>query len=157
MDVIVLSIGPNEAPRDTVTFMNAFDIFLLFARRAGIFVVQAAGNKGPAESTVISYSPWAVGVASSTTGRTYTSTLVLGDGHRAQGVGLTGLLQFSNFLNSRISYLYPESLCFHIHIQITAQPLSPKLLNSRVYYLYPESSYFNNSTQNMLVEIKVKK
>ena len=91
VDVIVLSIGPDEPPRDTVTFMNVFDMFLLFARRAGIFVVQAAGNKGPGESTVISYSPWVMGVASSTTGRTYTTTILLGDGHQLQGVSLSGL------------------------------------------------------------------
>ncbi|KAG1359011.1 Subtilisin-like protease SBT2.4 [Cocos nucifera] len=47
VDVIVLSVGPNEPPEVTPTFMSVFDISLLFARRAGQFVVQAAGNKAP--------------------------------------------------------------------------------------------------------------
>ncbi|ONK78987.1 uncharacterized protein A4U43_C01F1710 [Asparagus officinalis] len=90
VDIVVLSIGPNEAPKDTVTFMSVFDVLLLFARRAGVFVVQAAGNRGPGPSTVTSYSPWAMAVASSTTGRCYAPALVLGDGQRLRGVGLSG-------------------------------------------------------------------
>ncbi|KAL5987794.1 hypothetical protein ACLOJK_035548 [Asimina triloba] len=41
-DIISLSIGPDEPPEDTTTFLSAFDLVLLFAQRAGIFVVQAA-------------------------------------------------------------------------------------------------------------------
>ncbi|XP_072956541.1 subtilisin-like protease SBT2.4 [Typha angustifolia] len=100
VDVIVLSVGPDEPPVDVLTFMNVFDISLLFARRAGIFVAQAAGNKGPGEASVVSFSPWAMGVAASSTGRSYNPTLVLGDAHQIHGVGLSaptpgdGLFQF---------------------------------------------------------------
>ncbi|CAL5035396.1 unnamed protein product [Urochloa decumbens] len=89
VDVLVLSIGPDERPASKVTFLSMLDVALLSARRAGVFVAQAAGNRGPAESSVISYSPWVTTVAASTTGRSYTSGLVLGDGRHIPGLGLS--------------------------------------------------------------------
>lgn len=94
VDVLTLSIGPDTPPEDTMTFLSVFDIFMLFARRAGVFVVQAAGNQGPGPSTVVSFSPWAVGAAASSTDRSYPSTLVLGNGQRIGGVGLSGNFSF---------------------------------------------------------------
>lgn len=64
---------------------------MLFARRAGVFVVQAAGNHGPSPLTVVSYSPWSVGVAYGTTDRTYPGSLLLGNGQKVGGVGLSGI------------------------------------------------------------------
>jgi hypothetical protein len=64
VDIISLSIGPSKPTEDTLTFLSIFDITLLFARKAGVFVAQAAGNSGPSSSTVVSFSPWSVGVAS---------------------------------------------------------------------------------------------
>ncbi|CAA6670040.1 unnamed protein product [Spirodela intermedia] len=61
--ILILSIGPDEPPEGIPSLLSAFEISLLFARRAGIFVVQAGGNKGPSESTTISVSPWTVGAA----------------------------------------------------------------------------------------------
>ncbi|KAI3916796.1 hypothetical protein MKW98_026267 [Papaver atlanticum] len=90
VDILTLSVGPDEPPEDTITFFTVFDIFMLFARRAGVFVVQAAGNKGPSPSTVVSFSPWAVGVAACSTDRSFPGTLILGDGQRIPGVGLSG-------------------------------------------------------------------
>ncbi|PQQ12161.1 subtilisin-like protease SBT2.4 [Prunus yedoensis var. nudiflora] len=90
VDILTLSVGPDEPPEDTATFLSMFDIAMLFARRAGIFVVQAAGNQGPAPSSVVSYSPWAVGVASSSTDRTYPGSVLLGNGTKIEGVGLSG-------------------------------------------------------------------
>lgn len=90
MDILSLSVGPKEPPQDTLTFLNIFDISLLFARKAGVLVVQAAGNQGPASSSVVSFSPWSVGVASSTTNRKYPSSLLLGNGSILNGVGLSG-------------------------------------------------------------------
>ena len=54
VDVLVLSVGPDEPPEDRVTFLSTFDVFMLYARRAGVFVVQAAGNRGPDLSSVAS-------------------------------------------------------------------------------------------------------
>lgn len=90
VDILVLSIGPDEPPEDTVTFLGIFDIAMLFARKAGVFVVQAAGNQGPGPSTVVSYSPWTVGAASSRTDRRYTGSVNLGNGQNVLGVGLSG-------------------------------------------------------------------
>ncbi|KAI3989321.1 hypothetical protein MKX01_026904 [Papaver californicum] len=75
VDILTLSVGPDEPPQDTITFFNVFDIFMLFARHAGVFVVQAAGNQGPSPSTVVSFSPWAVGVAACSTDRSFPGTL----------------------------------------------------------------------------------
>ncbi|KAJ4706308.1 Subtilisin-like protease [Melia azedarach] len=90
VDILTLSVGPDEPPRDTITFLGIFDVFILFARRAGVFVVQAAGNQGPAPSTVVAYSPWAVAAASCSTDRSYPGSLLLGDGQIVGGVGLSG-------------------------------------------------------------------
>ncbi|OVA20003.1 Peptidase S8/S53 domain [Macleaya cordata] len=90
VDILTLSVGPDAPPEDTITLFNVFDIFMLFARRAGVYVVQAVGNQGPDPSTVVSFSPWAVGVAACSTDRSFPGTLVLGDGRRISGVGLSG-------------------------------------------------------------------
>ncbi|XP_051128798.1 subtilisin-like protease SBT2.4 [Andrographis paniculata] len=90
VDVLTLSIGPDGPPEEgTLTFFGAFELFMLSANKAGVLVVQAAGNHGPGPYSVISYSPWSVAVASSNTDRTYPGTLVLGDGHEISGIGLT--------------------------------------------------------------------
>ncbi|CAI9086837.1 OLC1v1020756C1 [Oldenlandia corymbosa var. corymbosa] len=90
VDIITLSIGPDEPPADTVTFLGMYDIFMLAANKAGKFVVQAVGNTGPGPYTVVSYSPWAFGVAASETDRNYPGTLILGNGQKISGVGLSG-------------------------------------------------------------------
>ncbi|KAM3320292.1 hypothetical protein P3S67_007492 [Capsicum chacoense] len=90
VDILSLSIGPEEPPEDTITLLSLFEIFMLAAHKAGTLVVQAAGNEGPSPYSVISYSPWAVGVASCDTDRTYPATLILGNGLKIAGVGLSG-------------------------------------------------------------------
>ncbi|KAJ8761746.1 hypothetical protein K2173_004556 [Erythroxylum novogranatense] len=90
VDLLTLSVGPDGPPEDTTTFLSVFDVSMLFARRAGVFVAQAAGNEGPAPFTVVSYSPWAVGVAASTTDRIYHGYLLLGNGQKVEGIGLSG-------------------------------------------------------------------
>ncbi|KAL5066335.1 hypothetical protein RYX36_028072 [Vicia faba] len=90
VDIISLSIGPNGPSQDTLTFLSIFDISLLFARKAGVLVIQAAGNNGPSSSSVVSFSPWTVSVASCNTDRRYTSSILLGNGQIIDGVGLSG-------------------------------------------------------------------
>ncbi|PIA59090.1 hypothetical protein AQUCO_00400149v1 [Aquilegia coerulea] len=100
VDILTLSIGPDEPPEDTITFLSVFDTFMVFAQRAGVFVVQAAGNHGPDPSSVVAYSPWAVAVAACNTDRSFPGRLILGDGHIINGIGLSaptfrnGTLQF---------------------------------------------------------------
>ncbi|XP_054786929.1 subtilisin-like protease SBT2.4 [Prosopis cineraria] len=90
VDMISLSVGPEEAPQDTVTMLSVLEISLLFARKAGVLVVQASGNNGPAPSSVLSFSPWTLSVASSSTDRFYSASLLLADGQSFGGVGLSG-------------------------------------------------------------------
>nr|GEZ70077.1 subtilisin-like protease SBT2.4 [Tanacetum cinerariifolium] len=90
VDILSLSIGPDVPPKKTLTMFRMFDIFMLFARKAGVLVIQAAGNRDPDPYTTASYSPWAVGVASCDTDRTYPGSLVLGNGQRISGIGLSG-------------------------------------------------------------------
>jgi hypothetical protein len=90
VDIISLSIGPSRPTEDTLTFLSIFDITLLFARKAGVFVAQAAGNSGPSSSTVVSFSPWSVGVAACNTDRRYIASIILGNGTIVDGIGLTG-------------------------------------------------------------------
>ncbi|XWS12883.1 hypothetical protein CRYUN_Cryun37aG0128300 [Craigia yunnanensis] len=64
VDFLTLWIGPDEPPQDTVTFLSNFDIAMLFARRAGIFV-PLPGQKR------------------------YPGSLLLGNGQNVSGVGLS--------------------------------------------------------------------
>ncbi|KAL3627424.1 hypothetical protein CASFOL_028787 [Castilleja foliolosa] len=100
VDILTLSVGPDAPPEDTVTFLSAFDIFLLSAHKAGVLVVQAVGNQGPGPYTVVSYSPWAIGAAACNTDRTYPGTLILGNGQKIGGIGLSG----PSFGNGLINY-----------------------------------------------------
>jgi hypothetical protein len=79
VDILSLSIGPSEAPVGNITFTDSFELALLGAVKKGVFVVQAAGNKGPGASTITSWSPWITTVAASTTDRTYPNYLYLGN------------------------------------------------------------------------------
>lgn len=110
VDILNLAIGPDAPPEDTLTFLGAFDLFMLSAHKAGVFVVQAAGNQGPSPSSVISYSPWVVGAAAGSTDRTYPGNLILGNGQNISGVGLSGA--------SNISMLRQLYICF-----LTVHPL----------------------------------
>ncbi|XP_010533791.1 PREDICTED: subtilisin-like protease SBT2.4 [Tarenaya hassleriana] len=90
VDVLTLSVGPDEPPEDKPTVLGMFDVAMLLARKAGVFVVQAAGNHGPSPSSVVSYSPWVVGAAAGSTDRSYPSSLFLAGGQNVGGIGLSG-------------------------------------------------------------------
>ncbi|WJX47422.1 hypothetical protein P8452_34114 [Trifolium repens] len=57
VDIICFSITPNMHPPGIATFFNPIDMALLSAIKAGIFVVQAAGNTGPSLMSMSSFSP----------------------------------------------------------------------------------------------------
>lgn len=61
---------------------------LLFAVKAGVLVVQAAGNGGPSSSSLLSFSPWITTVAASITDRKYNNSIELGNGQHFIGIGL---------------------------------------------------------------------
>lgn len=88
VDIISLSITPNRRPPGLATFFNPIDMSLLAAVKAGIFVVQAAGNTGPSPKSVSSFSPWIFTVGASAHDRIYNNHLVLGNNLTISGVGL---------------------------------------------------------------------
>ncbi|XP_060216978.1 subtilisin-like protease SBT2.2 isoform X2 [Lycium barbarum] len=88
VDIINLSITPNRRPPGLATFFNPIDMALLSAVKAGIFVVQAAGNTGPSPQSVASFSPWIFSVGASTHDRVYSNSIVLGNHITISGVGL---------------------------------------------------------------------
>ncbi|KAF5184625.1 Subtilisin-like protease SBT2.6 [Thalictrum thalictroides] len=89
VDILNLSVGPNSPPTTTkTTFLNPFDATLLSAVKAGVFVVQAAGNEGPFPKTLVSYSPWITTVAAAVDDRRYKNHLFLGNGKVLPGIGL---------------------------------------------------------------------
>ncbi|KAK4361388.1 hypothetical protein RND71_020340 [Anisodus tanguticus] len=88
VDIINLSITPNRRPPGVATFFNPIDMALLSAVKAGIFVVQAAGNSGPSPKSISSFSPWIFTVGASTHDRVYSNSIVLGNNITIPGVGL---------------------------------------------------------------------
>ncbi|XP_039140623.1 subtilisin-like protease SBT2.3 isoform X2 [Dioscorea cayenensis subsp. rotundata] len=88
VDIISLSITPNRRPSGLATFFNPIDMSLLSAIKAGIFVVQAAGNTGPAPKSMSSFSPWIFTVGAATHDRIYNNYIVLGDNLTISGAGL---------------------------------------------------------------------
>ena len=89
MHILSMSLGPNAAAVNNVTFTDAFEIACLGAVQAGIFVVHAAGNTGPGLSTVTSWSPWLTSVGASSMDRSYPNFFYAGDGETFSGQGLT--------------------------------------------------------------------
>ena len=61
---------------------------LLSAVKAGIFVVQAAGNTGPSLKSMASFSPWIFTVGAASHDRVYNNYLKLGNNITISGVGL---------------------------------------------------------------------
>ncbi|OMO76899.1 hypothetical protein CCACVL1_15358 [Corchorus capsularis] len=156
VDILTLSIGPDEPPQDTVTFLSVFDIAMLFARRAGIFVVQAAGNQGPGPSTVVSYSPWAVSAAASRTDRRYPASLILGNGLNVTGVGLTAPTIGNGSLLYRL-VLAKDALNFNGRFPRTAEyveecqfpeALDPNVVRGSIV-ICTFSAGFNNGTSTL--------
>ncbi|CAO2819432.1 unnamed protein product [Amaranthus hypochondriacus] len=88
VDILSLSVGPSSVPPGPSAFLNVLEMELLFATKAGVVVIQAAGNGGPSSSSILSFSPWITTVAASITDRKYNNTIVLGDGHNLSGMGL---------------------------------------------------------------------
>lgn len=89
VDILSLSIGPSAIPPGPAAFLNILEVELLFATKAGVSVIQAVGNAGPASSSILSFSPWVTSVAASTTDRKYNNSIILGTGQSLPGTGLS--------------------------------------------------------------------
>ncbi|MQM15425.1 hypothetical protein Taro_048370 [Colocasia esculenta] len=88
VDIISLSITPNRRPPGIATFFNPIDMALLSAVKAGIFVVQAAGNTGPSPRSMSSFSPWIFTVGAAAHDRIYSNSIILGNNATISGIGL---------------------------------------------------------------------
>ncbi|RCV34784.1 hypothetical protein SETIT_7G186000v2 [Setaria italica] len=80
VDVISLSMAPSAVSSGPASFLNLLEAQLLLATKAGVSVVQAVGNAGPDENTIVSFSPWILSVAASTTDRKYRKSIIIGNG-----------------------------------------------------------------------------
>ncbi|XP_055809493.1 subtilisin-like protease SBT2.5 [Solanum dulcamara] len=90
VDILNLFVGPNSPPATIkTTFLNPFDATLLSAVKVGVFVAQAAGNRGPFPKTLVSYSPWIATVAAAVDDRRYKNHFTLGNGKVLAGLGLS--------------------------------------------------------------------
>jgi len=75
VDVISYSISGTGT-----NFLDPVQVAFLFAANAGVFVAAAAGNTGPATSTVNHPGPWLTTVAAGTHNRNGTGSVTLGNG-----------------------------------------------------------------------------
>ncbi|XP_062224864.1 subtilisin-like protease SBT2.5 [Phragmites australis] len=80
VNVISLSMGPSSVSSGPASFLNMLETQLLLATKAGVSVIQAVGNGGPDENSVVSFSPWILSVAASTTDRKYRKSIIIGNG-----------------------------------------------------------------------------
>ncbi|EFJ05762.1 hypothetical protein SELMODRAFT_136624 [Selaginella moellendorffii] len=85
VDILNLSLGSENVTDATSVFMDPVEQALLSAVHAGVYVVQSAGNLGPAKSSVRSFSPWVMTVAAGNTGRHYKASVQLGNGKTIDG------------------------------------------------------------------------
>lgn len=115
MDIINLSITPNRRPPGLATFFNPIDMALLSAIKAGIFVVQAAGNTGPSPKSVASFSPWIFSVGASTHDRVYSNSILLGNNITISGVGLA---RKSSLVIDAFNSTSPETRAMHVYVML---------------------------------------
>lgn len=114
VDILSLSITPNRPPSGIATFFNPIDIALLAATKAGIFVVQAAGNTGPSPKTILSFSPWIFTVGAAAHDRSYNNSIVLGNNLTISGVGLARKLNPTDSVSLHLHQLaFCATLCKH--------------------------------------------
>lgn len=80
VNVISLSMAPSSVPSGPASFLSLLETQLLLATKAGVSVVQAVGNGGPDANSIVSFSPWIISVAASTTDRKYNKSIIIGNG-----------------------------------------------------------------------------
>lgn len=93
VDILSLSVGPSGVPSGRSAFLNVLETELLFAAKAGVLVVQAAGNGGPSSSSLLSFSPWITSVAACITDRKYNNLIELGNGQHLIATGLARMFR----------------------------------------------------------------
>ncbi|KAL2620970.1 hypothetical protein R1flu_001175 [Riccia fluitans] len=79
--VLSVSLGSTSGTYG-VPALSIFDLSLLFAVKAGVVVVHAAGNNGPYPLSMNSFGPWMISVASGLSDRSYPNPVIF------KGVGI---------------------------------------------------------------------
>eukprot|EP00250_Pteridium_aquilinum_P020012 c24666_g1_i1 orf=291-2867(+) len=97
VDILSLSIGPEEPPRGVATYFSIMEMAALSAVKAGVFVVQAAGNSGPLPGSVASFSPWIFTVGAAYHNRSYHNTILLDNQLSLKGFGLSPGTESTSF------------------------------------------------------------
>ncbi|CAL5359710.1 unnamed protein product [Camellia sinensis] len=136
VDILSLSIGPSSVPPGPSAFLNLLEMVLLFATKAGVFVVQAAGNGGPSSSSILSFSPWITSVAACITDRKYNNSIQLGNGQRFTGAGLapptTGEILFPIAAAADVSQRNTTAGLLTIESCQNAEPFVPSLVRGKL-------------------------
>lgn len=99
-DVISLSLGLDGA---RPFYLDAVALGGFYAILKGVFVSTAAGNSGPAPSTLSNFAPWLLTVAASTTDRQIRSTVKLGSGLQING---ESMYQPKNWTSNMLPLVY---------------------------------------------------
>ncbi|OAY74488.1 Subtilisin-like protease SBT1.2 [Ananas comosus] len=102
VDVVSLSLGGGSAPFE----YDPIAIAAFKAMEKGIFVSCAAGNEGPAPSSVSNAAPWVLTVAAGTMDRAIRAKVRLGDGREFDG---ESLFQSPNSTSTRLPLIYPAT------------------------------------------------
>ncbi len=96
VDVINYSVG------STSTVFGADELAFLYADAAGVMVAAAAGNGGPAASSISApaTAPWVTTVGAATHGRSFQGGVILGDGTELVGASLSGPVAASRLVSA---------------------------------------------------------
>lgn len=85
VDVLSMSLG-SKVPHNS--FNNPLDSALFSVMQSGIFISCSAGNSGPSLITASNTAPWVLTVGASTTDRTISAVVKLGNGEEFNGQSL---------------------------------------------------------------------
>ncbi|XP_072987307.1 subtilisin-like protease [Typha latifolia] len=107
VDVLSLSLGGPSLPfSHDIVAIGAFG-----AMQKGVVVSCAAGNGGPAPSSLSNEAPWILTVAASSIDRSFRSTVKLGDGREFHGEALNQTEDNSTSESFSLAYSPEFSLC----------------------------------------------
>ncbi|GMH01400.1 hypothetical protein Nepgr_003239 [Nepenthes gracilis] len=153
VDIISLSITPNRRPPGIATYFNPIDLALLTAVKAGIFVVQAAGNTGPSPRSISSFSPWIFTVGAAAHDRLYSNSITLGNNVTITGVGLALLITLDLHLQFGLGIVMPDHgvirLCVIDSMTVEIDSVHAGTNKGALYTMISASDALNNNTMAM--------
>ncbi|KAL3681071.1 hypothetical protein R1sor_024027 [Riccia sorocarpa] len=88
VQILSISLGSTSGTYG-VPALSTFEVALLFAVKAGVVVVHAAGNSGPYPLSMNSFGPWVISVASGLSDRSYPNPVIFKDAGVFPGAGFS--------------------------------------------------------------------